>query len=76
MEFKDWKTADDWAAAIKEARLERGWTQEQAAKRIGIHFVQYNAYENRRSFPTVFTKKCVEEALGMEAKILFRVKDE
>lgn len=38
-------TAQKLAKRIKELRIERGWTQEEAAKRCGIKYKYYQEHE-------------------------------
>jgi transcriptional regulator with XRE-family HTH domain len=38
-------TAKKMAKRIRELRLERGWTQEEAAKRCNIKYKYYQEYE-------------------------------
>ena len=40
------------AKRIKNARIEKGWSQRELARRSGIHFNSINAWENNRTKPT------------------------
>lgn len=40
-----------FCARIQRLRIERGWTQEQMAKAIGVPFERYKKYETRSPMP-------------------------
>ncbi len=41
-------SAQKLAKRIKELRIERGWTQEEAAKRCGIKYKYYQEHESSK----------------------------
>lgn len=54
-----------FAITLKHVREQNGWTQKQAAKKIGINWTMYQRIENpRRSNPTLATIAKVELAFG------------
>ena len=53
------------AITLKSARVNKGYTQVQAAKLIGITEDTLSNYERGKSFPTVPIIKKIEEVYGI-----------
>lgn len=61
---------------LKAARINKGLTQEQAAKKIGITADTLSNYERFKSFPDVPTIKRIEEVYEVPySEIIFLPKD-
>ena len=64
------------AITLKAARVNKGLTQKEAAKLIGISVYSLINYERGKSFPSVPTIKKVEEVYGVAyADIIFLPND-
>ncbi len=60
---------------LREARLNKGLTQEQLAKEIGVAKSTLTGYEKGNREPDVFKIKKIIEVLGIEAEFLFDIKN-
>lgn len=49
---------------LKAIRVNKGWTQEEASKEIGISVDTLRNYENGKSYPDIPILKRIEEAYG------------
>jgi len=56
---------EELAAAVRERRLARGWSVEEAARRAGINRVTYKRIESGLPVQDV-KRRAVEEALGID----------
>ncbi len=67
---RDYETANaiDRAvgAKIREARLNRGWTQENLAAAVGVTFQQIQKYENGRNRTSASALVLIGRALGVK----------
>lgn len=61
-----------FADRIKEARLRKGYTQEQIAERIGVAKSTYTGYEKGNREPNVYTIGRLMEELGVDANFLWQ----
>ncbi len=57
---------------LKEARLQRGLTQEDVAKRIGVFKTTVSGYETGRSEPCMLHLTKLMEIYGVDANWLFQ----
>ena len=63
---------DKMALTLKAARVNKGLTQKEAAKLLGISVTALLSYERGKSFPNVQTVKKIEDLYGVPyADILF-----
>ncbi len=46
---------------LKAIRVNKGWTQEEASKKIGINIDTLRNYENGKSYPDIPVLKKIEE---------------
>lgn len=53
---------------LKAARINKGLTQQQAAKAIGIGVDTLSNYERGKTYPDIITLKKIEEAYEIEYK--------
>ncbi len=60
-----------FAAWLKEMRLQRGWTQQQAADKAGIARQQWLRLENAESGPRSETLRKIAEAFGEDANAVY-----
>lgn len=56
---------------LKEARLEKGYTQEQLAKLIGVAKSTFTGYEKGNSEPNMLTIKRIMDVLDIDANYLW-----
>lgn len=54
------------AITLKAARINKGLSQKEAAKRIGISVDTLSNYERGKSFPDVPTIRRIEEVYGCQ----------
>lgn len=59
---------------LREARINKGLTQEQLAKEIGVAKSTLTGYEKGNREPDVFKIKKIIEALGIDAEYLLGIK--
>lgn len=59
---------------LREARVNKGLTQEQLAKKIGVAKSTLAGYEKGNREPDVFKIKKIIEALGIDAEYLLDIK--
>ena len=60
------------AITLKAARVNKGLTQKEAAKLIGVSAPSLANYEKGKSFPNVPTLKKIEEVYGVSyADVIF-----
>jgi len=65
-------TAIKLAKRIKELRLERGLTQEEAAKKCGLKYKYYQEYEGKNPRDMrLSTMEKITKGLGTDLKALF-----
>lgn len=66
-----------FARVLKAHRLCEEWTQEEAARRLGISKQMVSAYENGHKIPTPGQAFRIGEALGMvpEMAVIYAVND-
>lgn len=57
---------------LKEARLKAGFTQKQAAEKVGIAATTLSGYERGASDPDVNTLYALMNALGVDANFLYQ----
>lgn len=50
---------------LKALRVNRGWSQAEAAKEIGVHTSTLQKYESGKSQPNVSVIKRIESAYGV-----------
>ena len=58
---------------LREARVNKGLTQEQLAKKIGVAKSTLAGYEKGNREPDVFKIKKIIEALGIDAERLYYI---
>ena len=63
MAFKD---------GLKEARLRKGYTQEQVAEKIGVAKSTFTGYEKGNREPNMFTVSKILDALEIDANFLWQ----
>lgn len=56
---------DNVQFTLKEARIRKGYTQPEAARRIGISQDTLSLYERGKTYPTVPVLKKIEEVYGV-----------
>ena len=61
-----------FADRLKEARLKKGYTQEQIAEKIGVAKSTYTGYEKGNREPNVYTIGKLMEELGVDANFLWQ----
>lgn len=62
----------EWLAHIRELRQQRGLTQEQMARAIGVSRAHYTTIESgRRTVVTYLQMKAMKDALGITDVLLF-----
>ncbi len=59
------ETVDDSTITLKAARVNKGLTQEKAAKLIGISVFTLINYEAGKSYPDVTIIKMIEKVYGI-----------
>ena len=59
------KTVDILAEEVRVGRARRRWSQEELAKRAGVHFAQVSSIENARLDSRLSTVDKVTGALGL-----------
>ena len=59
-----------FAETLKRIRMDRGFTQEELAKKVGIEKANISCYENGRRMPRNTTICSLSEALGCEVEEL------
>jgi transcriptional regulator with XRE-family HTH domain len=52
-------------SSIKNARLERGWSQTELSRKTGKSVTTLSNIENRRVTPTLDTLQCISRALNL-----------
>ena len=57
--------AKEYTPTLKQAREERGYTQAEAAKLIGISVETLGNYERGKSYPDIPTLRKIEELYGV-----------
>lgn len=57
---------------LKEARLKKGYTQEQIAEKVGIAKSTFTGYERGNSEPNMLTISKIMELLHVDANYLFQ----
>ena len=57
--------------SLKSARVNKGFTQEEAATKLGISPYTLANYENGKTFPDVPVIQKIEELYGIEYKDIF-----
>lgn len=63
---------DDYANyALRQARIDKGYTGKQVAERVGVSIPSYFFYENVRAFPSPQTAMKIACALGKSVDELF-----
>jgi len=62
--------------AVRAARVERGWTQEQLSEAAGLDRTYVSGLERGRRNPTLTTQKRVTDALGKPLHELVRAAEE
>lgn len=64
------------AITLKAARVNKGMTQAEAAKALGIGIVTLQNYEAGKKYPTVLTLKKIEDLYGVPyAELIFLPED-
>lgn len=63
------------AQTIRDLRNQRGWTQEEFAKRLNVTKQTVNNYEHERRKPDVDMLKTIAEVLGVPAEIFMAEDD-
>lgn len=61
-----------FADRLKDARLKKGYTQEQIAEKVGIAKSTYTGYEKGNREPNVYTIGKLMEELGVDANFLWQ----
>lgn len=61
-----------FADRLKEARLKKGYTQEQIAEKVGVAKSTYTGYEKGNREPNVYTIGKLMEELGVDANFLWQ----
>lgn len=61
-----------FADRLKEARLKKGYTQEQIAEKVGVAKSTYTGYEKGNREPNVYTIWKLMEELGVDANFLWQ----
>ena len=57
---------------LKEARLRKGYTQEQVAEKIGVAKSTFTGYEKGNREPNMFTVSKILDALEIDANFLWQ----
>ena len=70
-----WRRSESWGSMVREARMRRGWTQAELARRIGVRPQAVCLWERGRNNATLFMRKCAEDALGIEVDCRWRERD-
>jgi len=66
-------TAQKLAKRIKELRIERGWTQEEAAKHCGIKYKYYQEHESSKPRDMrLSTMEKIAKGLNVDLTDLFK----
>jgi transcriptional regulator with XRE-family HTH domain len=60
---------------LSAAREEKGWTQEEAAERVGVHPITYARWEKGRAFPRPYPRRQLCKVYGKSAEELGLVRD-
>ena len=71
MEAKERRAFEDFGRAVREARLDRAWTQEEAAERVGIDVRALQRIEAGRVNVTLRTVFRLARVFGTPAAALF-----
>ena len=68
-------TASDFADFIKRLRMANGYSQEQVAKRAGLHTQTYYYIESKQREPKITTAIAILDALGakLDKELLYHM---
>ena len=61
---------------LKLLRVSRGWTQRQAAEKIGINAPNYNLIETGKSFGRPSTWKKIKEVFKLKDSEMYAIQNE
>lgn len=61
---------------LKLLRVSRGWTQKQAAEKIGINAPNYNRIETGKSFGSPSTWARIKEVFGLKGSEMYAIQNE
>lgn len=67
---------DQFAARLKQLRMQKGLKQKDFAELINVHPVQYNRYEGADVLPSIEILSKIAEALGVTVDFLLEGKNE
>lgn len=71
-EFERYDLFFEIAQMILEARIRKGWTQEELAKKVGTKQPAIARLESAGTLPTLRFLKRISEAMGFTLKISFQ----
>ncbi len=67
---------EQFAARLKQLRMQKGVSQKAFAEQITVHPVQYNRYEGADVLPSIDILSKIAEALGVTVDFLLEGKNE
>ena len=59
-----------FSARLRILRKERGWSQEQTAKRLGVDRTSYADYERSRIMPSLYMVRSIARLYGVTTDML------
>ena len=54
-----------FAVWLREQRSTKGWTQQELAEKLGVHWVTVSRWERQRTIPSQLAVRQIQETLGV-----------
>ncbi|MEN6316700.1 MAG: helix-turn-helix transcriptional regulator [Clostridiaceae bacterium] len=64
-----------WYKKLKHLRIEKGWSQYEAADHCGTNQKNYWNWENNKTYPTKIFRKSIASAFGVLVNEIFQESD-
>ena len=74
--MNDWEAVREWGEMCKIVRKKKGMKQTELAALVGVHGDHVSRREVGTNVPRPETKKLIQDALGIEIKVLYRLKEQ